>query len=129
MVKNLKLTTILTMAITLIAVFCISLLFIVANRNMTSAMKTVAMNDMKTSLEAKTKIIEEYVKNAEDLLAAYSKAPVIAALLKDPENKELQKEAQNFTERYYAGLDQWEGIYTGEWNTHVIAHSTQRWLA
>ena len=48
MVKNLKLTTILTMAITLIAVFCISLLFIVANRNMTSAMKTVAMNDMKT---------------------------------------------------------------------------------
>ena len=123
MVKNLKLTTILTMAITLIAVFCISLLFIVANRNMTSAMKTVAMNDMKTSLEAKTKIIEEYVKNAEDLLAAYSKAPVIAALLKDPENKELQKEAQNFTERYYAGLDQWEGIYTGEWNTHVIAHS------
>lgn len=123
MVKNLKISTILTMAITLIAVFCISLLFIVANRNMTSAMKTVAMNDMKTSLEAKTKIIEEYVKNAEDLLAAYSKAPVIAALLKDPENKELQKEAQNFTERYYAGLDQWEGIYTGEWNTHVIAHS------
>ena len=67
MIKNRKLSTILTIAITLIAVFCISLLFMIANRNMTSAMKTVAMNNMKTSLEAKTKIIEEYVKNAEDM--------------------------------------------------------------
>lgn len=126
MIKNRKLSTILTMAITLIAVFCISLLFIIANRNMTNAMKTTAMNNMKTSLEAKTRIIEEYVKSSEDLLIAYSKAPVIAALLKDPDNKELQKSAQDFTEKYYAGLDQWEGIYTGEWNTHVIAHANPK---
>ena len=89
-------------------------------------MKTTAMNNMKTSLEAKTRIIEEYVKSSEDLLIAYSKAPVIAALLKDPDNKELQKSAQDFTEKYYAGLDQWEGIYTGEWNTHVIAHANPK---
>lgn len=123
MIKNRKLSTVLTIAITFIAVFCISLLFMIANRNMTNAMKTVAMNNMKTSLEAKAKIIEEYVENSEDLLIAYSKAPVIAALLKEPDNKEIQKAAQDFTEKYYAGLDQWEGIYTGEWNTHIIAHA------
>lgn len=123
MIKNRKLSTILTMAITLITVFCISLLFVIANRNMTDAMKTTAMNNMKTSIEAKTKIIEEYVKNSEELLIAYSKAPAIAALLKEPENKELQKIAQDYTQNYYAGLDQWEGIYTGEWNSHVITHA------
>ncbi len=123
MLKNRKLSTILTVAITVIAVICITLLFMIANRNMTKAMKTTAMNNMKTSLEAKTRIIEEYVKSSEDLLIAYSKAPVIAALLKDPENKELQRSAQDYTEKYYAGLDQWEGIYTGEWDTHVIAHA------
>ena len=31
--------------------------------------------------------------------------------------------AQQYTENYYAGLDNWEGLYIGEWNTHVIAHS------
>lgn len=123
MLKNRKLSTILTVAITVIAVICITLLFMIANRNMTKAMKTTAMNNMKTSLEAKTRIIEEYVKSSEDLLIAYSKAPVIAALLKDPENKELQRSAQDYTEKYYAGLDRWEGIYTGEWDTHVIAHA------
>ena len=30
---------------------------------------------------------------------------------------------QAYTEKYYEGLDNWDGLYIGEWNTHVVAHS------
>lgn len=126
MLKNRKLSTIITAAISIVVAVCIALLFLIANRNMTTAMKDTAMDNMKTSLEAKTKVIEEYVANAEDLLIAYSKAPAIKELLKNPNDKQLQKVAQEYTVQYYEGLDQWEGLYTGEWNTHVIAHSNPK---
>lgn len=34
-----------------------------------------------------------------------------------------QEIAQRYTENYYNGLNNWEGIYVGEWNTHIISHS------
>lgn len=37
-----------------------------------------------------------------------------------------KEKAQAFTEKYYAGLDNWEGLYVAEWNTHIIAHSKQK---
>lgn len=123
MIKNRKLSTVITAAIAIVSAICISLLFLFANNSMTTAMKTTSMNNMNTSLEAKTKIIEQYVTDSENMLIAYSKAPVVAALLKKPSDKNLQKSAQDYTVKYFEGLYQWEGIYIGEWNTHVIAHS------
>lgn len=37
-----------------------------------------------------------------------------------------KEKAQAFTEKYYAGLDNWEGLYVAEWNTHIIAHSNKK---
>ena len=81
------------------------------------------MENMSTSLAAKSEIVEQYVDLAEKLLISFSKAPVVAEFLKNPGNAELQKKAQDYTEIYFAGLEGWEGIYISEWNTHVIAHS------
>ena len=81
------------------------------------------MENMSTSLAAKSEIVEQYVDSAEKLLISFSKAPVVAEFLKNPGNAELQKKAQDYTESYFAGLEGWEGIYISEWNTHVIAHS------
>ena len=123
MIKNRKLSTMITAVMSMIVAVCITLLFFFANRNMTSVMREMSLDTMKTSLEAKTKVIEEYVTKAEDLLIAYSKAPAITNLLKEPENEALQKIAQDYTEKYFEGLENWEGLYTGEWDTHVITHS------
>lgn len=126
MLKNRKLSTVLTVAISTIVAICIVLLFVVANKNMTTAINDAATNNMKNSLQMKTRVIEEYVTNAEELLCAYSKAPAVVNLLKDPSNTKLQKIAQEYTVKYYEGLDQWEGIYIDEWDTHVIAHSNPK---
>lgn len=121
--KNQKLSTKLTIAISLVVVICVALLFVTANHNMTTATRKSGMDIMQTSLEAKTKLIEEYVQHQEDMLISFSKAPCVEKLLKNPQNKSAQKEAQEYTESLYDSLDNWEGLYVGEWNTHIIAHS------
>ena len=121
--KNQKMSTMITVSTALVTAICIWLLFLIANNNMVSAMRETTMNNMDTTLVAKTGIIEEYVDKAEKLLISYGKAPVVADLLKNPEDPELTARAQQYTESFYANLEGWEGIYVGEWNTHVIAHS------
>ena len=111
------------MTISLVMAACLLLLFLVSSRNMRTSMQESAMENMSTSLAAKSEIVEQYVDSAEKLLISFSKAPVVAEFLKNPGNAELQKKAQDYTESYFAGLEGWEGIYISEWNTHVIAHS------
>lgn len=124
MFKNKKMSTLITISVSLVAAICIACLFVVANFNMTTAMRETAMNNMKTSLAAREKIVEQYVKDSESILVAYSQAPVIAELLKNPDDKEIQKKAQQYTENYYKKLDQWEGVYTSRWeDTYVLAHN------
>lgn len=86
-------------------------------------MKQSEMSNMRASLNAQINVIREYVTHQEDLLTAYSKAPVVADFLKNPDDEQKRILAQQYTENYYAGLDNWEGLYIGEWNTHIIAHS------
>ena len=121
--KNRKMSTVITVTISLVMAACLLLLFLVSNRNMRTSMQESAMDNMTTSLAAKSEIVEQYVDSAEKLLISFSKAPVVAEFLKNPGNAELQKKAQDYTESYFAGLEGWEGIYISEWNTHVIAHS------
>ena len=121
--KNRKMSTVITVTISLVMAACLLLLFLVSNRNMRTSMQESAMENMSTSLVAKSEIVEQYVDQAEKLLISFSKAPVVAEFLKNPGNAELQKKAQDYTESYFAGLEGWEGIYISEWNTHVIAHS------
>ena len=118
-------STMIAVSTALVTAVCILLLFVIANSNMVSAMYDTAMNNMNTTLVAKTEIIEQNVGNAEDLLASYGKAPVVADFLKDPSNPELLQKAQNYTLQYFNGLDGWEGIYIDDWESHVLAHSNE----
>ena len=121
--KNQKMSTTITIAITLVITVCISLLYIIANKSMMAMMKQSEKANLQASLNAQTNIIEEYLAHQEELLIAYSKSPEVIDFLKDPGNVQKQKLAQEYTEAYYAELNNWEGLYIGEWNTHVIAHS------
>lgn len=121
--KNKKMSTVITVTISLVMAACLLLLFLIANRNMRISMQDSAMDNMSTSLGAKAEIVEQYVDQAEKQLISFSKAPIVAEFLKNPKNTELAKKAQAYTESYFAGLEGWEGIYISEWNTHVITHS------
>lgn len=124
--KNWKLSRKVTLGITLIVVICMSWLYVMANKTMNGMMQNTEHAQMESNLIAQTSLIKEYVAHQEDLLVAYSKAPAVRELLKDVNNSEKQKIAQTYTEKYYAGLNNWEGLYIGEWNTHVIVHSNPK---
>lgn len=121
--KNWKLSHKLTLGITLIVMLCMSLLYVTANKTLKGMIQESEHNHMENVLTAQTSLITEYVTSQEELLTAYSETPAIRELLKDVTNPEKLSYAQKYTENYYKGLDNWEGIYVGEWNTHCIVHS------
>ena len=124
--KNVKLSTTITVTISVVVAVCMLGLFLFANNSMTTVMKNNSMDNMKTSLESRQKVIEDYVNNAEDQLVSYSKGIEIVNLLENPTDSEIQKKAQKYTEDYYKELSGWEGIYAGEPNTHVIVHNNPK---
>lgn len=121
--KNQKMRTKITLQISIVIIICIALLYVVASRSMAGMMKKSELENMNASLNAQTNIIKQYIDTQETLLIAFSKAAEVRDILKHPEDGGSTERAQAYTEGYYAGLDRWEGLYIGEWNTHVIAHS------
>lgn len=126
--KNFKLSTTITVTISVVVAVCMLGLFLFANNSMTTVMKKNSMDNMKTSLESRQKVIEDYVNSAEDQLVAYSKGIEIVNLLENPTDPEILKTAQKYTEDFYKELSGWEGIYAGEPNTHVIAHNNPKFV-
>ena len=61
--KNRRMSTSITIAITIVVAICIALLYITANNSMMSIMKQTAEDNMNISLDSQTKIIKEYVQN------------------------------------------------------------------
>lgn len=122
MLKNRKMSVVITTAVAVVAAIGITFLFLLANHNMTAAMRKKAMENMQTTLNAKTKVIEEYIEQGESILTAYTQTPILHQMLQNPEDKGLLQQAENYTVRYFESLNNWEGIYTGDWNTKVLTH-------
>jgi len=121
--KNRRMSVTITITILLVNAVCIFLLYVIANSSMTKMMRQSEMENLHATLQIKTNIIEEYIYHQEDLLIAFSNEAVVIEFLKDPTNEEKRKLAQTATEKYYARFDNWEGLYIGEWDSHVITHS------
>lgn len=121
--KNWKLNQKITLGITLIVCLCIGLLYVTANTTLKDMMQKSGRSYMESMLEAETCLIEEYMANQENMLIAYSKTPAVRELLKNPDDASLKSKVQAYTEYYFSGLKNWEGIYVGEWNTHCLVHN------
>ena len=123
MFKNMKMRLSLTLVILSVTICCICLLFFSAKSGMTSLMQKSALNNMQAELNAQTTLIEEYITHQEDLLAEYSISPLVKDYLNNLSDSKKQSAVQEYTEEYYKSLDNWEGLYVAEWDTHVVAHS------
>lgn len=122
MLKNGKMRVTITCAVACVTAVGILLLYLVAYTSMSNIMEAGAKENMQTTLDAKTKVIEEYIEQVENLLTAYTQAPVVRELLGDTENETLAQKAEDYTLQYYGSLNSWEGIYIGDWNTKVLTH-------
>ena len=58
----------------------------------------------------------------EEFLMAYSTAPIITEMLKNPEDPDIAAAAQQYTLDYFGKLNGWEGLYLADWNSQVLTH-------
>lgn len=120
--KTKRMSNSIALLIALVSCICVGILFITSNHNMTGAMRESAENNIKTSLNAKTQIIEEYIKNAETILAVFAKSGELIDCVKDPADAAKQEAAQQYTNNYFATINNWEGIYLASWESQVLTH-------
>ena len=105
-------------------------------RTISAATRENTIEHMKTLTDERAQIIENYVKNAEKTLTYFGKAQQVkdilnrsvelngsVDILKDADSKALVSNAQAYTEDFSDDIDNLEGIWIGEWNTHCITHT------
>lgn len=110
-------------AVTAVTVLAIIVLTVITVVRTSSETKNNSINHMNSIAEEQAIMIRDYVKNAEKMLEAYSCANEVEELLLDPTNAEKTAAAQKYTEKFSGSVDGIEGIYTAEWNTHILAHT------
>ncbi len=120
--KTKRMSNSIALLIAIVSCVCVGILFLVSNENMTETMRESAENNIMTSLNAKTQVIDEYIKNAETTLAVFAKSGELIECACDPSNVSKQEAAQRYTNEYFATIDNWEGIYLASWDSQVITH-------
>ena len=121
---NRKLATrmsIITTAITFIGM--ILLWFIVSDR-VTSMVKNNITNQMIDAVESRASIINSYVSSAEEYMTAFALGSEVRELLATPEDPDLLKAGQKYTEDFAAVKGIFEGLYIGTPSTYVLTHTS-----
>lgn len=100
-----------------------TILLVVVVCSITRDTRNSTINNMKTIVKDRSAVIENYVKDAEQTLVSYSRAGEVLDIMKDPEDPEKTDAAQTYTEQFSGDIENLEGLYASEWDTHVLAHT------
>lgn len=123
MLKNVKMGLVIAAIVAVVSVLSMGVVFFISNRNITSVLVKDVENNMQTSLDAKTKLIDEYIMNAESQLKSFSKEPGIVEFLRNPDDQAKREALQAYNSEYFAALNGWEGLYVCSWETETMTHS------
>lgn len=112
-----------TGAILAVQVIVFVVLYIFVSNTITGNIRENTVDSMQTIVEDRSQIIENYVHEVENYLTGYSRAGEIEDILTNPTDEAAVAAAQKYTEVYSSDINNLEGIYVSEWNTHVLAHT------
>lgn len=121
--KKTKVSYKITIFIMVMQIVIFAALYAFVSHTITQNIRENTINSMKTIVEERSQIIENYVRETESYLTAYGRAGEISALLQNPSDEKAVADAQKYTERYSGDIENLEGIYVSEWDTHVLAHT------
>lgn len=125
MLKNIKMGLVIAGIVAVVSAVSMGVVFYISNSNITDVLVNDVENTMQTSLDAKTKLIDEYIMNAESQLMSFSKEPGILEFLRNKGNKSRREALQAYNSEYFAALEGWEGLYVCDWATETLTHSNQ----
>ena len=123
--ENKKLAARIGIITTIITLVGMALLWLVVATNSASVVKNDITNLMTEAVESRAAIINEYVLSAERYVTAFALGSEVRALLLNPDDPELRKQAQEYTEDFAAVKGIFEGLYIATPATHVLTHTSQ----
>ncbi len=82
-----------------------------------------AISHMKSIAQEQSVMILNYVENAEHTLNSFRTALEVESVLKNPDDVKTVASAQKYTEDFSATVSDPEGIWIGDWKTHVLTHT------
>ena len=121
--KKVKVSWLITAVLLVVQTITLVVVYAFVNGAITKSIHSSTVASMKTMVEERSLIIENYVRETERYLTAYSRAGEIKELMKNPTDAAAVKAAQAYTELYSGDMENLEGIYASEWDTHVLAHT------
>ncbi len=113
---------IITTAITLVGML---LLWIIVSTDAAATVKGHITNQMTDAVESRAAIIDDYVVSAEEYMTAFALGSEVSDLLRNPDDPELLRRAQKYTEDFAAVKGIFEGLYIATTDTHVLTHTSQ----
>lgn len=121
--RKIKVSVMISILVMTIQAIVLLVLYGFASYTNTANIRQITVDSMETMVDERSQIIENYVREVEGYLTAYSRAGDITDLLHDPADPAAIAAAQRYTEVFSADIDNLEGIYVSEWDTHVLAHT------
>lgn len=117
--------TMVMMAIVPMAI-AVTIIIVMMSREASKDMENTIKNSISSMALENGSSYDYYIESGERTLKSFINSPVILDYLKNKDDKELWEKAQKYTEEYYGTLDNWEGIYIGEWGTTVcLTHNNK----
>lgn len=122
---NQNLATRIGIITTMITILGLVLLWYIVSYNAASIVKNDITNQMTDAVESRASIINDYVTSAEEYMTAFALGSEVRELLKNPDDAELLKKAQKYTEDFAEVKGIFEGLYVATPTTHVLTHTSK----
>ena len=65
------------------------------------------------------------VNRNEEALKGFASAPIVREAILNPDDPEIQAQAQQYTMDFFGNLEGWEGLYIATWGTQVLTHPSE----
>ncbi len=122
--KNQKLVTRISILTTIITLLGLLILWIIISNNIESIVRKNITNEMTNAVQSRASIIDDYVTSAEEYLTAFSLSEEVKDVLAHPDDAELLKRAQIYTEEFANVKGIFEGLYIATPDTYVLTHTS-----
>ncbi len=120
--KNWKMRTVIISIVLVTTLIGLGVLFTLTSRSNQSILAESTSDNMETYLSAQAREIESFVAEKENELKLFSVSAEVKNLLLHQDDLAATEAAQQYTLDYYAALDNWEGLYIGNWNTTCLTY-------
>lgn len=122
---NRKLATRIGIITTVITFSGLLLLWLTVSSRVSSMVENNITNQMIDAVESRASIINDYVASAEEYMMAFALSSEVRDLLANPDDPDLIRQGQQYTEDFAAVKGIFEGLYISTPSTYVLTHTSQ----